>query len=286
MIAFTGELGKEFVEDQIVKVDELAKLAKITIPAGRAYFELCKTKRGKSVEGQDRFADMVSRKFSIQGYLNNTPVKIDYYQSRTGKKGEYKYNGNRLTVFRKSWARAVNTETAEGRELCLLFLLHPHCEQSPLRDPRVEPIWTMVDYEQRAKEANKATEDKHSVMTTIFASDRSIIMAKGIQALGQTIPDFPGDKGRATLELTKFLDKVGTKAFKQAWDDPTTMLRGTVRVAQEKGILQSQTSGGMILWKYKDREILEVPPAKDAERMLIEYLHKNPEVYDEILKKL
>jgi len=284
MIAFTGEFRKGFVEDQMVSVDDLAKLAGIEIPKGRAYFELNPNKTSKSQIGDTRFTEMINRKMIIDGYMKDAPVRIVHYQSRTGKKGEYKYNGARVTLFRKQRVRTVDTNTPAGRELYLMMMLHPHCQQSPFYDSRYNWVWTAVNYEERSNKASRDMEAKHAAQTAIFAASNPLLIAKGIQVGSRGVA--ANDESTAKLELIKLLDEVGTDRFNVAWNDPTTALRGVARMSTEKGVISIQNRNGMKLLKYGDNEIFEVAPSKDAEVEFINYLRKNPEFYEELYTKV
>ena len=281
MISFTGEIPKKgFVEDQMTSVEDLAKLAGIEIPKGKAYFELNPDKTSKSQLGDPRFIETITRKMIIDGYMKDAPVRIVHYQSRVGKKGEYKYNGVRVRLFNKQRVRTVDTNSPAGRELYLMMMLHPHCQQSPFYDKRFNWVWTAVDYQERSKKASLDMEAKHAAQTAIFAA----LIAKGIQVGTQGI--IANDDSTAKLELIKLLDKVGTERFDAAWNDPVTMLRGVARMSTETGVVSVQNRNGMKLLKYGDNEIFEIAPSKDAEVEFINYLRKNPEFYEELLKKI
>lgn len=284
MISFTGEFRKGFVEDQMVSVDDLAKLSGIEIPKGKAYFELNPNKTSKSQIGDTRFTEMINRKMIIDGYMKDAPVRIVHYTSRTGKKGEYKYNGVRVTLFRKQRVRTVDTNTPAGRELYLMMMLHPHCQQSPFYDARYNWVWTAVNYEERSKKASRDMEAKHAAQTAIFATSNPLLIAKGIQVGSQGVA--ANDESTAKLELIKLLDAVGTERFDAAWNDPTTVIRGVARMSTETGLVSVQNRGGMKLLKYGDNEIFEIPPSKDAEIEFMNYLRKNPEFYEELYNKL
>lgn len=285
MISFTGEIPKKgFVEDQMTSVEDLAKLAGIEIPKGKAYFELNPDKTSKSQLGDPRFIETITRKMIIDGYMNSVPVRIVHYQSRVGKKGEYKYNGVRVRLFNKQRVRTVDTNSPAGRELYLMMMLHPHCQQSPFYDKRFNWIWTAVDYQERSKKASLDMEAKHMAQTAIFATSNPLLIAKGIQVGTQGVS--ANDDSTAKLELIKLLDKVGTERFDAAWNDPVTMLRGVARMTTETGVVSVQNRNGMKLLKYGDNEIFEVAPSKDAEVEFINYLRKNPEFYEELLKKI
>lgn len=284
MISFTGEFRKGFVEDQMVSVDDLAKLSGIEIPKGKAYFELNPNKTSKSQIGDTRFTEMINRKMIIDGYMKDAPVRIVHYQSRTGKKGEYKYNGVRVTLFRKQRVRTVDTNTPAGRELYLMMMLHPHCQQSPFYDSRYNWVWTAVNYEERSNKASRDMEAKHAAQTAIFAASNPLLIAKGIQVGSRGVA--ANDESTAKLELIKRLDEVGTDRFNAAWDDPTTMIRGVARMSTEKGLVSVQNRSGMKLLKYGDNEILEIAPSKDAEIEFMNYLRKNPEFFEELYNKV
>ncbi len=285
MISFTGEIPKKgFVEDQMTSVEDLAKLAGIEIPKGKAYFELNPDKTSKSQLGDPRFIETITRKMIIDGYMKDAPVRIVHYQSRVGKKGEYKYNGVRVRLFNKQRVRTVDTNSPAGRELYLMMMLHPHCQQSPFYDKRFNWVWTAVDYQERSKKASIDMEAKHMAQTAIFATSNPLLIAKGIQVGTQGIS--ANDDSTAKLELIKLLDKVGTERFDAAWNDPVTMLRGVARMSTETGVVSVQNRNGMKLLKYGDSEIFEVAPSKDAEVEFINYLRKNPEFYEELLKKI
>lgn len=285
MISFTGEIPKKgFVEDQMTSVEDLAKLAGIEIPKGKAYFELNPDKTSKSQLGDPRFTETITRKMIIDGYMKDAPVRIVHYQSRVGKKGEYKYNGVRVRLFNKQRVRTVDTNSPAGRELYLMMMLHPHCQQSPFYDKRFNWIWTAVDYQERSKKASLDMETKHAAQTAIFAASNPLLIAKGIQVGTQGVS--ANDDSTAKLELIKLLDKVGTERFDAAWNDPVTMLRGVARISTETGVVSVQNRNGMKLLKYGDNEIFEVAPSKDAEVEFINYLRKNPEFYEELLKKI
>jgi len=285
MISFTGEIPKKgFVEDQMTSVEDLAKLAGIEIPKGKAYFELNPDKASKSQIGDTRFTETLTRKMIIDGYMKDAPVRIVHYQSRVGKKGEYKYNGVRVRLFNKQRVRTVDTNSPAGRELYLMMMLHPHCQQSPFYDKRFNWIWTAVDYQERSKKASLDMEEKHAAQTAIFAASNPLLIAKGIQVGTQGVS--ANDDSTAKLELIKLLDKVGTERFDAAWNDPVTMLRGVARMTTETGVVSVQNRNGMKLLKYGDNEIFEIAPSKDAEVEFINYLRKNPEFYEELLKKI
>ncbi len=285
MISFTGEIPKKgFVEDQMTSVEDLAKLAGIEIPKGKAYFELNPDKTSKSQLGDPRFIETITRKMIIDGYMKDAPVRIVHYQSRIGKKGEYKYNGVRVRLFNKQRVRTVDTNSPAGRELYLMMMLHPHCQQSPFYDKRFNWVWTAVDYQERSKKASLDMEAKHAAQTAIFAASNPLLIAKGIQVGTQGIS--ANDDSTAKLELIKLLDKVGTERFDAAWNDPVTMLRGVARMTAETGVVSVQNRNGMKLLKYGDNEIFEIAPSKDAEVEFINYLRKNPEFYEELLKKI
>ena len=285
MISFTGEIPKKgFVEDQMTSVEDLAKLAGIEIPKGKAYFELNPDKTSKSQLGDPRFIETITRKMIIDGYMKDAPVRIVHYQSRVGKKGEYKYNGVRVRLFNKQRVRTVDTNSPAGRELYLMMMLHPHCQQSPFYDKRFNWVWTAVDYQERSKKASIDMEAKHMAQTAIFATSNPLLIAKGIQVGTQGIS--ANDDSTAKLELIKLLDKVGTERFDAAWNDPVTMLRGVARMSTETGVVSVQNRNGMKILKYGDNEIFEVAPSKDAEVEFINYLRKNPEFYEELLKKI
>ena len=285
MISFTGEIPKKgFVEDQMTSVEDLAKLAGIEIPKGKAYFELNPDKASKSQIGDTRFTETLTRKMIIDGYMKDAPVRIVHYQSRVGKKGEYKYNGVRVRLFNKQRVRTVDTNSPAGRELYLMMMLHPHCQQSPFYDKRFNWIWTAVDYQERSKKASLDMEAKHAAQTAIFAASNPLLIAKGIQVGTQGVS--ANDDSTAKLELIKLLDKVGTERFDAAWNDPVTMLRGVARMTTETGVVSVQNRNGMKLLKYGDNEIFEIAPSKDAEVEFINYLRKNPEFYEELLKKI
>jgi len=285
MISFTGEIPKKgFVEDQMTSVEDLAKLAGIEIPRGKTYFELNPDKTSKSQLGDPRFVETITRKMIIDGYMKDAPVRIVHYQSRVGKKGEYKYNGVRVRLFNKQRVRTVDTNSPAGRELYLMMMLHPHCQQSPFYDKRYNWLWTAVDYQERSKKASLDMEAKHAAQTAIFATSNPLLIAKGIQVGTQGVS--ANDDSTAKLELIKLLDKVGTERFDAAWNDPTTMLRGVARVSTETGVVSVQNRNGMKLLKYGDNEIFEIAPSKDAEVEFINYLRKNPEFYEELLKKI
>jgi hypothetical protein len=127
-------------------------------------------------------------------------------------------------------------------------------------------------------------ESKHAAQTAIFAVSNPLLIAKGIQVGTQSIS--ANDDSTAKLELIKLLDKVGTERFDAAWNDPVTMLRGVARMSTETGVVSVQNRNGMKLLKYGDNEIFEVAPSKDAEVEFINYLRKNPEFYEELLKKI
>ncbi len=285
MISFTGEfLKKGFVEDQMISVEDLAKLAGIEIPKGKAYFELSPDKMSKSQIGDTRFTETITRKMIIDGYMKDAPVRIVHYQSRVGKKGEYKYNGVRVRLFNKQRVRTVDTNSPAGRELYLMMMLHPHCQQSPFYDKRFKWVWTAVDYQERSKKASLDLEAKHAAQTAIFAASNPLLIAKGIQVGTQGIN--ANDDSTAKLELIKLLDAVGTERFDAAWNDPVTILRGVARMSTESGLVSVQNRGGMKLLKYGDKEVFEVAPSKDAENEFINYLRKNPEFYEELFNKL
>jgi len=285
MISFTGEIPKKgFVEDQMTSVEDLAKLAGIEIPKGKAYFELNPDKASKSQIGDTRFTETLTRKMIIDGYMKDAPVRIVHYQSRVGKKGEYKYNGVRVKLFNKQRVRTVDTNSPAGRELYLMMMLHPHCQQSPFYDKRFDWVWTAVNYEERSKKASLDMEAKHAAQTAIFATSNPLLIAKGIQVGTQGVS--ANDDSTAKLELIKLLDKVGTERFDAAWNDPVTMLRGVARMTTETGVVSVQNRNGMKLLKYGDNEIFEIAPSKDAEVEFINYLRKNPEFYEELLKKI
>ena len=285
MISFTGEIPKKgFVEDQMTSVEDLAKLAGIEIPRGKAYFELNPDKTSKSQLGDPRFVETITRKMIIDGYTKDAPVRIVHYQSRVGKKGEYKYNGVRVRLFNKQRVRTVDTNSPAGRELYLMMMLHPHCQQSPFYDKRFNWIWTAVDYQERSKKASLDMEAKHAAQTAIFATSNPLLIAKGIQVGTQGVS--ANDDSTAKLELIKLLDKVGTERFDAAWNDPATMLRGVARMSTETGVVSVQNRNSMKLLKYGDNEIFEIAPSKDAEIEFINYLRKNPEFFEELLKKI
>jgi len=285
MISFTGEIPKKgFVEDQMTSVEDLAKLAGIEIPRGKTHFELNPDKTSKSQLGDPRFVETITRKMIIDGYMKDAPVRIVHYQSRVGKKGDYKYNGVRVKLFNKQRVRTIDTNSPAGRELYLMMMLHPHCQQSPFYDKRFNWIWTAVDYQERSKKASLDMEAKHAAQTAIFATSNPLLIAKGIQVGTQGVS--ANDDSTAKLELIKLLDKVGTERFDAAWNDPTTMLRGVARVSTETGVVSVQNRDGMKLLKYGDNEILEIAPSKDAEIEFINYLRKNPEFFEELLKKI
>jgi len=285
MISFTGEIPKKgFVEDQMTSVEDLAKLAGIEIPKGKAYFELNPDKASKSQIGDTRFTETLTRKMIIDGYMKDAPVRIVHYQSRVGKKGEYKYNGVRVKLFNKQRVRTVDTNSPAGRELYLMMMLHPHCQQSPFYDKRFDWVWTAVNYEERSKKASLDMEAKHAAQTAIFATSNPLLIAKGIQVGTQGVS--ANDDSTAKLELIKLLDKVGTERFDAAWNDPVTMLRGVARMTTETGVVSVQNRNGMKLLKYGDNEIFEIAPSKDAEVEFINYLRRNPEFYEELLKKI
>jgi len=284
MISFTGEFRKGFVEDQMISVDDLAKLAGIEIPKGKAYFELNPNKTSKSQIGDTRFTEMINRKMIIDGYMKDAPVRIVYYSSRTGKKGEYKYNGVRVMLFRRQRVRTVDTSTPEGRELYLMMMLHPHCQQSPFYDSRYNWVWTAVNYEERSKKASKDMEAKHQAQTDIFATSNPLLIAKGIQVGSSSVS--ANDDSTAKLGLIKLLEEVGTDRFNAAWNDPTTVLRGVARMSTETGAVTVQNRNGMSLLKYGDNEILEIAPSKNSEVEFINYLRKNPQFYEELYEKL
>ena len=127
-------------------------------------------------------------------------------------------------------------------------------------------------------------EAKHAAQTAIFAASNPLLIAKGIQVGTQGI--IANDDSTAKLELIKLLDKVGTERFDAAWNDPVTMLRGVARMSTETGVVSVQNRNGMKLLKYGDNEIFEIAPSKDAEVEFINYLRKNPEFYEELLKKI
>ena len=268
----------------MTSVEDLAKLAGIEIPKGKAYFELNPDKTSKSQLGDPRFIETITRKMIIDGYMKDAPVRIVHYQSRVGKKGEYKYNGVRVRLFNKQRVRTVDTNSPAGRELYLMMMLHPHCQQSPFYDKRFNWIWTAVDYQERSKKASLDMEAKHAAQTAIFAASNPLLIAKGIQVGTQGIST--NDDSTAKLELIKLLDKVGTERFDAAWNDPTTMLRGVARMSTETGVVSVQNRNGMKLLKYGDNEIFEIAPSKDAELEFINYLRKNPEFFEELLKKI
>ena len=165
-----------------------------------------------------------------------------------------------------------------------MMMLHPHCQQSPFYDKRFDWVWTAVNYEERSKKASLDMEAKHAAQTAIFATSNPLLIAKGIQVGTQGVS--ANDDSTAKLELIKLLDKVGTERFDAAWNDPVTMLRGVARMTTETGVVSVQNRNGMKLLKYGDNEIFEVAPSKDAEVEFINYLRKNPEFYEEILKKI
>jgi hypothetical protein len=285
MISFTGEfLKKGFVEDQMVSVEDLAKMSGIEIPKGKAYFELNPDKASKSQLGDPRFVETITRKMIIDGYMKDAPVRIVHYQSRVGKKGEYKYNGVRVRLFNKQKVRTVDTSSPAGRELYLMMMLHPHCQQSPFYDKRYSWLWTAVDYQERSKKASLDMEAKHAAQTAIFATSNPLLIAKGIQVGSRGVA--ANDDSTAKLELIKLLDAVGTERFDAAWNDPTTTLRGVARMSTENGLVSVQNRGGMKLLKYGDNEIFEIPPSKDTEIEFMNYLRKNPEFYEELYNKL
>lgn len=285
MISFTGEIPKKgFVEDQMISVDDLAKLAGIEIPSGKAYFELSENKTSKSQVGDPRFVETITRKMIIDGYMKDAPVRIVHYQSRVGKKGEYKYNGVRVRLFNKQRVRTVDTNSPAGKELYLMMMLHPHCQQSPFYDKRYSWIWTAVDYKERSKKASQEVEAKHAAQTAIFATSNPLLIAKGIQVGSRGVN--ANDDSTAKLELIKLLDAVGTERFDAAWNDPATILRGVARVSTETGVVSVQNRNGMKLLKYGDNEILEIAPSKDAEIEFMNYLRKNPEFFEELYNKV
>lgn len=285
MIDYTGERGKALVEQEVIKVDELAKILGVEIPKGIVSFELAEKKKGKGIDGQARKVFLISRRFSISGYVGDNPVTINYYKRRNGKKGEYNYIDQRLTVFRNQMTVRLDGSTPNGKELILLYLLHPDCEQSPFRDSKKRPCWRMVDFEAKARAQNQKDQDRNDILTLIYSNQNNVLMAKGIQVNQDQIANIPMGQGQATLELTKLLDRTNIESFKNAWNDPITQIRGTVRMAEDKKVIAYVDSGGLGRWVYGKKELLEVAPANDREKTLVEFLKKNPEIYNEILSK-
>jgi hypothetical protein len=285
MLDYSGERNKTLVEQEVIKVDELAKLLGITLPKGVVSFELAEKKKGKGVDNQARKVFLISRRFSISGYVGDNPVTINYYKKRTGKKGEYNYIDQRLTVFRNQMTVRLDASTATGKELVLLYMIHPDCEQSPFRDPKKRPSWRMVDFEAKALAQTNKDKAKNDILTLIYGNPKNVVMAKGMIVGDKSIANIPMEQGQATLELTKLLDSTSVDAFTNAWNDPVTQIRGTVRLAEEKKVISYSEAGGLGRWMFGKKELLEVAPANDREKTLIEFLKKNSDTYTEILSK-
>lgn len=285
MLDYSGERGKALVEQEVIKVDELAKLLGIELPKGVVSFELAEKKKGKGVDGQQRKVAMISRRFSINGYVGDNPVSINYYKKRTGKKGEYVYIDQRFTLFRNQMTVRLNGANADGKEKILLYLIHPDCEQSPFRDPKKRPSWRMVDFEAKALAQTNKDKAKNDILTLIYGNARNVIMAKGMIVSDKSIANIPMGQGQATLELTKLLDSTNIESFTNAWNDPISQVRGTVRLAEEKKVVSYSEAGGLGRWMFGKKELLEVAPANDREKTLIEFLKKNSDIYTEILSK-
>lgn len=286
MIDFSGERGKALVEQEVIKVDELAKILNVEIPKGIVTFELADRKKGKGHGDQDRKVFLISRRFNISGYVGDNPVTINYYEKRNGKKGEYNYVNQRMTVFRSQMTVAFDTSNPAKKEKALLFLIHPDCEQSPFRDPKKRPAWRMVDFEAKAKAQNEKDIAHNDMLTLIYSNQKNILMAKGIQIGSEQISNVTMGQGEATLKLTKLLERTNLDSFRNAWNDPITQIRGAIRLAEETKVLSYLDQGGLGRWRFNKKELVEVAPANDREATLIEYLKKNPETYNEILSKL
>lgn len=285
MLDYSGERNKALVEQEVIRVDDLAKLLGITLPKGVVSFELAEKKKGKGRDDQARKVFLISRRFSVSGYVGDNPVTINYFEKRNGKKGEYNYIGQRLTVFRNQMTVRVDASTGKGKELALLYMIHPDCEQSPFRDSKKRPSWRMVDFEAKALAQNQKDQSRNDILTLIYSNANNVLMAKGIQVGTEQISNIPMGHGQATLELTKLLDRTNVESFTNAWNDPVTQVRGTVRLAEEKKVISYSDSGGLGRWMYGKKELLEVAPANDREKTLIEFLKKNSDIYTEILSK-
>ncbi len=149
------------------------------------------------------------------------------------------------------------------KEKCLFLILHPSCEQSPLRKNGGKIGWSIVDRQAESKKALEAEKLNGQVSALVWGADQDTLRRKahGIKVL-DALSENKGtylqvrDAANSDIDSIKIdlirIAKKYPQQFLEQWNDAGNDIFGILQGAVSGGIIESRvTSMGNTTWKWK-----------------------------------
>jgi hypothetical protein len=271
MLEITGYINGETLQNKLVSADELAKLFGVTVPE-KLTIEANKNSKKTDRYGNVRSSVGVNLNTSILGTFQGNEVQILYYTRKPYKDGIPNPQPKRMRV---QLPNSVIDSTRQ-KEIAVFTMLHPKCEDSPIKSNRVT---TRYKIKNRAKEAQAEIQRRLLIRETenkiLLEKNEDLLrrIALGIRVNRQSIG---GAQNMTMDELKAALLNLFEKNpydFANAYSDVTVKIKGLIQEAKMANVIKLQKRGNIAQWIYteNEEEIVNVS-GKDKDLALMHFL--------------
>ena len=288
MLHLTGFVDNKEYTDTPMKAEELLSLFNSPLDLKRkdAVFTLLKN-RTKNDPVNKRIRHQRVRQFNplIEGTYKGNFVQIRYFERK-------RKDGNNNDVYYPPRVKHIGIEmkmkTAQHKEVIAFLALHGACKDSPIQTVATQQ-YEITDKQRQAREAlNRETMLARLIVNVKDAPKSQIyrlahaLSLSGRDSLGNrhtklsvtNVSSSSIDQLRADLiRIAKILPKEFAAAFK----DQEILLRGMIKEALDKGVLeQHNMGGGVVSWKWRHDveagvDIVSSSPGQDPFAVLYNY---------------
>lgn len=180
---------------------------------------------------------------------------------------DIEYNTRRIEILRGS-------RTTTKADLFLFMMLYPQCANSPFNRKGIEKIYELKDTAKKAAAIERETEMFAEFVTRITKLTESdlIVRASGLPKDFKVGVNSTMDPAEIRVKLYEAARKLGVVKLDQAMNSALYDVKGTIKTAMSRGIIQMQTVDGRNCYVLM-REGLD-----DAVIMVINLNDKSPEL--------
>lgn len=283
MLELTGHIkGKSYNED-LVSADDLIDIFDITLPKKTDVirYSLVKssgTIRMNRADGKETYAGAHLLTTFINGFYNGESVQLRYYNSKIpqGVGNPVKYVPRKIEFTGKSQAFSLSRQ----KEQAVFTYMFKWCEQSPLREPHSEKVYTLRDLsKENAKNLIQQELLQEVRMAILAMSDETAIdIGRGFRTGNIYIEDaYLGDGASAKVALLEQADRFLPEVH-AAIHSQKVMIRGGIETAIKNGtIIPKEGKSGASMWHYSSmfaggEQICQVLPGHNPKETLATYM--------------
>lgn len=296
MLYVTGTIGSKTYDNTAVAPQDFIELFGLPDPAkGTVEFRVKNTVVDSF--GQKRFSPITQIPTVLNGVGvtnkgDNVSIELRYAKNRTvAGNGGFNYTPKRLGDF-LGQALAFAPADSARFDAYVFYALHPSCGNSPFVN--ASPLYQLYD---AASEAKKRTEQRTLVLELsrgIFSMDEDLLRTRTMGLTyrvpgGHSVNGFGHglDVSEIRLMAADLLQRDGL-AFIQAWKDQSSLLRGMVQLALDKGIIIQETGSAntaLFIWSAGG-QIKECSRAEDPFTALVSVFANDANLISELEKQL